>query len=89
VHQFWPSHKKMSLCEALHGRADIGRVGAPWSAMGKLAGEGGEGDGEEGEGAQLGCSWGAPWGLGPAAPLPMEVLPAHAFSLLRAVLWVR
>jgi hypothetical protein len=39
--------KKMTLGRALHGRAAMARVGAPWPAMGVLTGEGRE---EEGEG---------------------------------------
>jgi hypothetical protein len=48
----------MSLCEALHGMAIMTEVGAPWPAMGSSPKRGKRGK-EEGEGAQLGCSWGA------------------------------
>jgi hypothetical protein len=48
--------KKMSLCEALHGRAAMARVGAPWPAMGAhRRGEGGgRGRGERRQGHTAG-----------------------------------
>jgi hypothetical protein len=36
----------MSLVRALHGRAAMAGVGAPWPVMGELAGEGREGEWE-------------------------------------------
>jgi hypothetical protein len=51
--------RKKSLCEALHGRAAMARVGAPWPAMGVLLGEGRE---EEEEGEGVGQLGGSPWG---------------------------
>jgi hypothetical protein len=62
------------------------RVGAPWPAMGKLTGEEGEGGREEGEGE--GGARGAPWGLGPAAPLSVEGAPAFCKCCSR-LLYVR
>jgi hypothetical protein len=50
--------KKTSLCEALHGRATMVGVGASMEGHGELAGEGGEGEGEERDGAQLGSARG-------------------------------
>jgi hypothetical protein len=48
---------------ALHGRAALSGVGAPWDGHGELRGEGEEGEGGGGEGVQLGAAWGggAPW----------------------------
>jgi hypothetical protein len=42
------------LVEALHGRAAMVGVGAPWEAMGELTGEGKEGEMLEG----VGRGWG-------------------------------
>jgi hypothetical protein len=38
--------RKMTLVRALHGRAAMAGVGAPWPIMGELVGEGREGEGE-------------------------------------------
>jgi hypothetical protein len=48
-------------------------VGAPWVGHGELTGEGKEGEGGGGEGAQLGCS-SAPWGAarGCHGPAPLS-----------------
>jgi hypothetical protein len=45
------------LVEAIHGQATMAGVGAPWPAMGELAGEGreGEGEGERGAVGELGA----------------------------------
>jgi hypothetical protein len=48
--------KKTRLCEALHGRAAVARVGASMEPMGSSP-ESGKVEGERGRG--LGCSWGA------------------------------
>jgi hypothetical protein len=61
----------MSLCEALHGRAAMVGVGAPWAGHGELTGEGrGRGRGgvarggscRRGEGRAVGrrLNWAAP-----------------------------
>jgi hypothetical protein len=44
----------MNLVRALHGRAAMAGVGAPWPAMGVLTGEGRAGEGEGERRAQLG-----------------------------------
>jgi hypothetical protein len=65
VHPVWLSHKeKTTLVRALHGRAAMTRVGAPWPVMGELAGEGREGEGEGERWAWLGGSRGAVGGGG-------------------------
>jgi hypothetical protein len=46
--------KKMTLVRALHGRAAMAGVGAPWPVMGELAREGREGEGERERWAWLG-----------------------------------
>jgi hypothetical protein len=48
----------MSLCEALHGRAAMAIIGAPWPAMGSSSERGkmGTDDGTRGRG--LGAAWG-------------------------------
>jgi hypothetical protein len=52
--------RKTSLCEALHGRAAIAGVGAPWPAMGSSP----EGKGKwERRRRERGHSQGAAWGL--------------------------
>jgi hypothetical protein len=44
----------MSLCEALHGRAAMAGVGAPWPAMGVLTEEGREGGAARGRHGEVG-----------------------------------
>jgi hypothetical protein len=46
--------RKMSLCEALHGRAAMAGVGAPWPAMGVLTEEGREGGAARGRHGEVG-----------------------------------
>jgi hypothetical protein len=50
--------KKMSLCEALHGRAAMARVEAPWPAMGSSLERNDKGKGRGG------AAVGEPWGGG-------------------------
>jgi hypothetical protein len=50
----------MALVRALHGRATMARVGAPWLAMGCSPERGETGKGR-GEGARLGVRVGVPW----------------------------
>jgi hypothetical protein len=52
--------RKTSLCEALHERAVMTGVGAPWPTMRVLLGEGRE---EEEEGERVWQLGGSPWGL--------------------------
>jgi hypothetical protein len=40
--------RKTALVRALHGRATMAGIGAPWEAMGELTREGREGEGEGG-----------------------------------------
>jgi hypothetical protein len=47
--------KKTALVRALHGRAAMARVGAPWPAMGELTGKERVGEGEGRGGARLGA----------------------------------
>jgi hypothetical protein len=54
VHPFGSSHKKTSLCEALHWRAAMTGVRASWPDMGSSPERKGKGERRR--------SWGAAWG---------------------------
>jgi hypothetical protein len=84
VHPLWSSHEEKRPCLELPWEGSHGRSWSSMASHGELAGEEGEGDG--GEGAQLGAPWGA-WG-GAARSSSTPATPC-SFPVRDCLLYVR